>query len=66
MVDKHTSYQEVEKYTLRWVTKSCVTAGVQNSIKIKNKLFKVYDKFFKNKLNDLKREGNQKLKSMNK
>ena len=42
LVDKHAPYQKVKKYTLKLKTKPGWTAGIQNSIKIKNKLFKHY------------------------
>ena len=42
VLDKHVPYEKVKKYTLEIKTKPWKTAGIQNSIKIKNKLFKNY------------------------
>lgn len=39
VLDKHTPYQKVKKYTLKLKTKPWITAGIQNSIKVKIKLF---------------------------
>ena len=42
VLDKHAPYQKVKKYILKLKTKPWITAGIQNSIKIKNRLFKNY------------------------
>ena len=42
VLDKHVPYQKVKKYTLKLKTKPWITACIQNSIKIKNKLFQDY------------------------
>ena len=42
VLDKHTPYQKVKKYNLKLKAKPWITAGIQNSKQIKNKLFKNY------------------------
>ena len=42
VLDKHAPYQKVKKYISKLKTKPQITAGIQNSIKIKNRLFKIY------------------------
>ena len=42
VLDKHAPYQKVKKYILKLENKLWITAGIQNSTKIKNELFKTY------------------------
>ena len=42
VLDKHAPYQKVKKYILKLKTKPWITASIQNSIKIKNRLFTNY------------------------
>ena len=42
VLDKHAPYQKVTKYILKLENKPWITAGIQNSTKIENKLFKTY------------------------
>ena len=42
VLDKHAPHQKVEKYTLKLKTKPWIIAAIQNSIKIKNKVFNNY------------------------
>ena len=63
VLDKHAPYQKVQKYILKLKTKPFITAGIQNSIKIENRLFKNYinkkDFTLKNEIHaEYKKHGN--------
>lgn len=95
VLNRHSIHQKIKKFTLKMKTKVWIIAGIQNYIKIKNKVFKYfisknditlkneykkyricsphllknyYNKFFKNKLNDLENisKGIRNSISMNK
>ena len=61
VLDKHAPYQKVKKYTLKLKAKPWITSGIQNSIKIKNKLLKNY---FNKKDITLKMKYMQNIKSI--